>query len=298
MSERRGGLIASKLDGMRKRAKKDEKYKKRLTIFWALAITLWVGFVFFAAQIVVFLIARILINAVNWPINENVAQTVCMVISYALALGVLILVAKKIFSAQVTRDSLGLRGLPTWTDILLSPVGYIVSLLGAVAIVYVMQLILPVVNWSETQDVGFNNVVSSMDRIITFVALVILAPLMEELIFRGYLYSRLRGKMSALPAIILVSVLFGVMHGQWNVGIVVGVMSVVLCIAREMTGTIYAGILMHMIRNGIAFYMLYVNPMGLAGFGAVVPVHRAGLGRARESRARGVHRRPFARRAP
>ena len=271
MSERRGGLIASKLDGMRKRAKKDEKYKKRLTIFWALAITLWVGFVFFAAQIVVFLIARILINAVNWPINENVAQTVCMVISYALALGVLILVAKKIFSAQVTRDSLGLRGLPTWTDILLSPVGYIVSLLGAVAIVYVMQLILPVVNWSETQDVGFNNVVSSMDRIITFVALVILAPLMEELIFRGYLYSRLRGKMSALPAIILVSVLFGVMHGQWNVGIVVGVMSVVLCIAREMTGTIYAGILMHMIRNGIAFYMLYVNPMGLAGFGVVAP---------------------------
>ena len=271
MSERRGGLIASKLDGMRKRAKKDEKYKKRLTVFWALAITLWVGFVFFAAQIVVFLIARILINAVNWSINENVAQTVCMVISYALALGVLILVAKKIFSAQVTRDSLGLRGLPTWTDILLSPVGYIVSLLGAVAIVYVMQLILPVVNWSETQDVGFNNVVSSMDRIITFVALVILAPLMEELIFRGYLYSRLRGKMSALPAIILVSVLFGVMHGQWNVGIVVGVMSVVLCIAREMTGTIYAGILMHMIRNGIAFYMLYVNPMGLAGFGVVAP---------------------------
>ena len=271
MSERRGGLIASKLDGMRKRAKKDEKYKKRLTVFGALAITLWVGFVFFAAQIVVFLIARMLINAVNWSINENVAQTVCMVISYALALGVLILVAKKIFSAQVTRDSLGLRGLPTWTDILLSPVGYIVSLLGAVAIVYVMQLILPVVNWSETQDVGFNNVVSSMDRIITFVALVILAPLMEELIFRGYLYSRLRGKMSALPAIILVSVLFGVMHGQWNVGIVVGVMSVVLCIAREMTGTIYAGILMHMIRNGIAFYMLYVNPMGLAGFGVVAP---------------------------
>lgn len=271
MSERRGGLIASKLDGMRKRAKKDEKYKKRLTVFWALAITLWVGFVFFAAQIVVFLIARMLINAVNWSINENVAQTVCMVISYALALGVLILVAKKIFSARVTRDSLGLRGLPTWTDILLSPVGYIVSLLGAVAIVYVMQLILPVVNWSETQDVGFNNVVSSMDRIITFVALVILAPLMEELIFRGYLYSRLRGKMSALPAIILVSVLFGVMHGQWNVGIVVGVMSVVLCIAREMTGTIYAGILMHMIRNGIAFYMLYVNPMGLAGFGVVAP---------------------------
>lgn len=271
MSERRGGLIASKLDGMRKRAKEDKKYKKRMTVFWALAITAWVGVAFFAAQIVVFLIAKVIIDSVNWSINENMAQTVCMVISYALALLVIVLLAKKVFGVKITRDSLGLRGLPTWTDILLSPVGYIVSLLGAVAVVYVMQLILPVVNWSEAQDVGFNNVISSADRIITFVALVILAPLMEELIFRGYLYGRLRTKMSALPAIVLVSVLFGVMHGQWNVGIVVGVMSVILCIAREMTGTIYAGILMHMIRNGVAFYMLYINPMGLAGFGVVMP---------------------------
>ncbi len=271
MSERRGGLIASKLDRMRKRAKKDEKYKKRLTIFWALAITVWVGVAFFAAQIIVFTIAGLCIKWAGWVVNENMAQTICMVISYALALLILATVAKKFFSVRISRDELGLRGLPTWTDILLSPVGYIVSLLGAVAVMFVMQLFLPAIDWTQTQDVGFNNVVSSADRMVTFVALVILAPLMEELIFRGYLYGRLRSKMSALPAIILVSVLFGIMHGQWNVGIVVGVMSVILCIAREMTGTIYAGILMHMIRNGVAFYMLYINPMGLAGFGVVMP---------------------------
>lgn len=271
MSERRGGLIASKLDRMRKRAKKDEKYKKRLTIFWALAITVWVGVAFFAAQIIVFTIAGLCIKWAGWVVNENMAQTICMVISYALALLILAAVAKKFFGVRISRDGLGLRGLPTWTDILLSPVGYIVSLLGAVAVMFVMQLFLPAIDWTQTQDVGFNNVVSSADRMVTFVALVILAPLMEELIFRGYLYGRLRGKMSALPAIILVSVLFGIMHGQWNVGIVVGVMSVILCIAREMTGTIYAGILMHMIRNGVAFYMLYINPMGLAGFGVVMP---------------------------
>jgi membrane protease YdiL (CAAX protease family) len=271
MSERRGGLIASKLDRMRKRAKKDEKYKKRLTIFWALAITVWVGVAFFAAQIIVFTIAGLCIKWAGWVVNENMAQTICMVISYALALLILATVAKKFFSVRISRDELGLRGLPTWTDILLSPVGYIVSLLGAVAVMFVMQLFLPAIDWTQTQDVGFNNVVSSADRMVTFVALVILAPLMEELIVRGYLYGRLRSKMSALPAIILVAVLFGIMHGQWNVGIVVGVMSVILCIAREMTGTIYAGILMHMIRNGVAFYMLYINPMGLAGFGVVMP---------------------------
>ena len=261
-----------KTDKMRERAKKDEKYKKRMTIVWALAITVWVGVAFFAAQVIVFTIAQLCVKWAGWSVNENMAQTICMVISYALALLILAAVAKKFFGVRISRDGLGLRGLPTWTDILLSPVGYIVSLLGAVAVMFVMQLFLPAIDWTQTQDVGFNNVVSSADRMVTFVALVILAPLMEELIFRGYLYGRLRSKMSALPAIILVSVLFGFMHGQWNVGIVVGVMSVILCIAREMTGTIYAGILMHMIRNGVAFYMLYVNPMGLAGINALIPV--------------------------
>ena len=106
---------------------------------------------------------------------------------------------------------------------------------------------------------------------VAFVALVILAPVTEELIFRGFLYGKLRSRLSAIPAIILVSVLFGVLHGQWNVGIIVGLMSVFMCLAREITGTIYAGILLHMIRNGVAFYVLYV--MGGAGsFGVAIPL--------------------------
>jgi hypothetical protein len=49
-------------------------------------------------------------------------------------------------------------------------------------------------------------------------------------------------------------------------------MSIFMCIARELTGTIYAGILMHMIRNGIAFYFLYVNPIaGVAASCVLAP---------------------------
>ena len=38
-------------------------------------------------------------------------------------------------------------------------------------------------------------------------------------------------------------------------------LSVALCVLREITGTIYAGILTHMIKNGVAFYLLYVMGM-------------------------------------
>ena len=88
------------------------------------------------------------------------------------------------------------------------------------------------------------------------------------------MYGKLRSRLSAIPAIIIVSALFGLMHGQWNVGVVVGIMSVFMCIARELTGTIYAGILIHMIKNGVAFYFLYVvnSPVTPAVSGVILPM--------------------------
>ena len=89
---------------------------------------------------------------------------------------------------------------------------------------------------------------------------------MEEVIFRGWLYGKLRQKLSGktseitgiIISILLVSLLFGIVHMQWNVGVNVFALSVVLCVLREITGTIYSGILVHMLKNGIAFYFLYV----------------------------------------
>jgi uncharacterized protein len=45
----------------------------------------------------------------------------------------------------------------------------------------------------------------------------VLVPLAEELFFRGALYGWLRGHLSALPTILLTSVLFGFEHTAWGV---------------------------------------------------------------------------------
>ena len=93
---------------------------------------------------------------------------------------------------------------------------------------------------------------------MAFVCLVILAPFCEEVLFRGWLYGKLRFKMPAVPAILIVSLLFGVMHGQLNVGVTVFAMSIGMCVMRELTGTIWGGVLLHMLKNALAFYFLFV----------------------------------------
>ena len=124
---------------------------------------------------------------------------------------------------------------------------------------------------NEAQDVGFNTFIFGFDRLLAFFTLVVVAPIAEEVIFRGWLYGKIRSKLSkevghltaAIVASLLVSLAFGAIHMQWNVGVNVFAMSLVACALREITGTIYAGIMLHMLKNGVAFYLLYVTGMGL-----------------------------------
>lgn len=163
------------------------------------------------------------------------------------------------------RHGLGLNSFPTWTDIGLAPVGYIVYVILA----SILMAIFANFSWfdaSQAQDVGFDYFISGFDRVVAFLTLVVIAPIAEEIIFRGWLYGILRNKtasrykewVSILVSILIVSILFGIVHGQWNVGVNVFALSIVLCGLREITGTIYAGILLHMLKNGIAFYLLYM----------------------------------------
>lgn len=158
---------------------------------------------------------------------------------------------------RTSREELGLTGLPTWTDIGLAPIGFIVSLLFGALLAAAFSFF-PWFDIDQVQDVGFQNLFGFGDRLAAFIALVIVAPIAEELLFRGWLYGKLRRTLPLIPALLIVSVLFAALHGQWNVAVNVFAMSVVLCGMREITGTIYSGILLHMLKNGIAFYLLFV----------------------------------------
>lgn len=169
-----------------------------------------------------------------------------------------------------SRTELGLQGLPTWTDIGLAPVGLIVSLLLSGLLIALFNFF-PWFNSGEAQNLSFSAYIMGADRVIAFLVLVIVAPIAEELIFRGWIYGKLRNllsdqiseRVSIIISILLVSLLFGILHGQWNVGITVFAMSVVMCVLREITGTIYAGTLLHMLKNALAFYLIYVIGFGV-----------------------------------
>ena len=230
-------------------------------IFYVIAILAWTFVGLIGAEFLVALIASLFLpyNVLVSPITN----TIISIIAYLVAIGLLIYLPPVIFKdkfAKPTRERLGLMGLPTWTDIGLAIVGYVVTILLAAGLTVLFENF-PWFNGSEAQDLGYNFYMQGFERGLAFMGLAVFAPIMEELIFRGWLYGKLRIKIPKVVAILLVSLLFGLVHFQWNVGITVFVMSVIACTLREVTGTIYAGTLMHMINNGVAFYLVYMLGM-------------------------------------
>ena len=274
--------------GLAKQArKKTPKKQGWKLVFSAILMTIWVGMSVIVAQIAVGYVMIWLIGVENF--QQPVGQAFYTALSYAVALMLAILVPANLSvkwefgrgrggklgvrkvekkEAKVSRNLLGLRGLPTWTDVGLAPVGFIASMVLAGALTWVFNFF-PWFNEAEAQGLGFSVYVAGFDKVLAFVALVVMAPIAEEVIFRGWLYGRMREKLSEGMSqaasigisMTLVSLLFGAVHMQWNVGVTVFAMSIVMCALREVTGTIYAGILVHMIKNGMAFYLLYVLGM-------------------------------------
>lgn len=84
-----------------------------------------------------------------------------------------------------------------------------------------------------------------------FLAVAVVAPIHEELIFRGYAFSGWVEKLGVWGAILIPAVLFTICHVQYGwVGLVyVFVMGVALGFLRWKTGSIYPCIALHMFNN-------------------------------------------------
>src|SRR5467141_3093429 len=85
---------------------------------------------------------------------------------------------------------------------------------------------------------------------------VFVAPLVEETVFRGYLYPLFAKSLGVVPGILITGALFGLMHGAqlgWTWGLValLTLVGVIFTFARARTGTVVASFLLHLGYNSM-----------------------------------------------
>ncbi len=95
---------------------------------------------------------------------------------------------------------------------------------------------------------------------------VIVAPIFEEIVFRGFLFQGLRKKTGALWAAVISTVFFALIHTQYDIWgwISVGLTGAAACYMTLRTGSLKSAIVLHALTNlfiTLDVYLIYQHPL-------------------------------------
>lgn len=198
----------------------------------------------------------------DWLTETNPGRFVTIALFELLTLGIIwaYLRHKRTHAAQI-----GLKP-PQPRDILYVAVGYVVYQVLALTLLAVMKYAAPHINWEQAQEIGFSAQQQGRALVWVFLTLVIVPPIAEEIVCRGFLYTGLKSKWPHTVAVLVTSLLFAAAHLQfgsgrpllWVAALDTFVLSLVLIYLRDKTDSLAAPIMLHMLKNGIAFSVLFI----------------------------------------
>ena len=98
------------------------------------------------------------------------------------------------------------------------------------------------------------------ERAMLAVLAVVVAPLAEETIFRGYIYGVVRQYLGRWPAILINSAVFALIHAHVPAVLGLFVLAVFLSLVYERTGSLWSTIMVHAIFNAVTVVGTLVFP--------------------------------------
>jgi len=219
--------------------------------------------IFLLSQFVAVLLVEAGLQLFNVGAKDGIAQSAAaqffyILLAEAAVIGSVYWVLRR---RKLNLVAIGLGRRVAWRDIKWAVGGFLGFYGLLFAVTAILLLFVPGFDIEAPQDVGFNILATPLDQIIALVALVILPPLGEETLMRGYLYSGLRSRLRFWPALLITSLLFGAAHLStgvsgplWAAAVDTFILSAVLVYLRERTGALYAPIMLHGLNNLVAFF--------------------------------------------
>lgn len=198
--------------------------------------------------LLVFLVAQLIAAFVLGFLGCDLYSDEGFMLSYALAMGVTYfaftgvekLVFKRIVSIEVKAKGF-------------DPV---IILAGVILLIALSVVLSPLATMLPPDSRAFP------DGPYTLLSVVVLAPILEELIFRGRYYNVLNRNASPLAAASLSAVAFGLVHMEPIVVIEALLVGVILSFFYLSTRSIFAPIILHMCNNAIAYALVVLSYQG------------------------------------
>ncbi len=201
-------------------------------------------------------------QANNWINNSILAQFIYVVIAEALTV---LAVWRFLKYYKISLKVIGIKRFKG-EDILYALMGFGIYFVSYAIVLQIVTKLIPSLNVNQQQQIGFNNAASIGQLVLTAISLVILPPIAEEILMRGFLYTSLKKSVPKIAAALITSIIFATAHlefGQgapllWVAAIDTFVLSLVLVFIREKTGRLWGSMGIHALKNTVAFISIYI----------------------------------------
>lgn len=120
-----------------------------------------------------------------------------------------------------------------------------------------LSFLLPAFDAEQVQILGFDATNRPAELGIIFFSLVLVSPVIEEAVFRGFIFAGLKRRLPIWLATLLSSALFGAVHFQPNVSLVAFVLGLGMVWLYERSGSLWPSTALHALKNMIAFALLF-----------------------------------------
>ena len=181
------------------------------------------------------------------------------VIWWALILGPILLSLR--FRGFKLGSVFGIDKMPVGRSLLLG-ISLLISAYPTVFAVGVLTSVLLKINpTTDVQEVMriFENATAVTQRIPIILLAVAIAPVAEELAFRGYLYGVIKRFFGAVPALLLSGILFALIHLNLPSFFPLLVLGWVFALAYELSGSLLVPMTMHALFNALNLVLALVE---------------------------------------
>ncbi|TGK15596.1 CPBP family intramembrane metalloprotease [Leptospira fluminis] len=217
-------------------------------------------FIVFATIVATFLIG-FLLHRIGPIIGLRLSETSLLGITNTLSIGAVAL-AGWYFTKRPFREVFSVRkaSVPESLTVVLTCIGWTITISE---IDNLFSLVLPKPDFILEM---LNRLFSDEDLLGTSIALMVVAPFTEEFLFRGLIWSGLRGNYSFIKAALWTSLLFGILHlNPWQF-IGAGIVGFYFAWLLEKTGSLAQPILAHMVFNGFPIFVKFGLGIQIVGY--------------------------------
>ncbi|MDP4038380.1 MAG: type II CAAX endopeptidase family protein [bacterium] len=217
-----------------------------VTILIPLAITFWLSFItnlgFLPKAVIQFLAS-----------DNILSSSLRVAFSLILEIGMLVWVLKRY---KLNLGSMGFAKFKPFKALLLI-LSFYFLFAAVVLIVYgLVSWLFPSIDLNEPQKYVFEFGNKGVGLYLSFLVTVLIAPIIEETYFRGFIFTALSKRGGYLFGALASSFIFGLLHFQTNIIIYTFLLGLFLAFMYYRLKSIIPGIVLHTINNLVAFLII------------------------------------------